>query len=492
MATIELRLSSKIQKDTHRSEVLIRLFQGSKLNLRSKTGISISPTHFEYYIDREKTHKAGVKVPTKAITATMEEAIKNKYIIFERGDLFVRNRIESEDKIYHDKAKARLDELKQFILTSYENTDKSTVTSEWLKTLIDKFHHPEKYKSKEERTKRQSFFDTMEEYLKDTKYSEVREKNFRVLIRALKRYEMFIRLSDKVQKDFILDIDTIDKERILDIESFLRNEHCLLGEYPNIFQKIPATTDTNRKSPKPQPRGNNTICALFNKLRAFFNWCNVQGKTNNRPFAGYNGVTTEKYGTPYYITLEERNLIADFDLSAHPSLEVQRDIFIFQCCIGCRISDLMRLTDANIIDEEVNYIPRKTKDSDPITVKVPLNDRALRLVEKYAGIDKNGKLFPFIASQNYNEDIKKIFKICGITRLVTVLNPTTGEEEQKPINEVASSHMARRTFVGNLYKKIKDPNIICPMSGHKIGSTAFARYREVDKEMRKEAVKLID
>lgn len=53
MATIELRLSSKIQ-DNGRSEVLLRLYQGSKLNLRAKTGVYVCPEHFEYYIDRKK------------------------------------------------------------------------------------------------------------------------------------------------------------------------------------------------------------------------------------------------------------------------------------------------------------------------------------------------------------------------------------------------------------------------------------------------------
>lgn len=171
---------------------------------------------------------------------------------------------------------------------------------------------------------------------------------------------------------------------------------------------------------------------------------------------------------------------------------MQRDIFIFQCCIGCRVSDLIHLTPADIIDGELQYIARKTKEKDPVTVKVPLNERATKLVEKYKGKDKAGRLFPFISAQKYNDAIKDIFTECGITRIVTVINPTTGEEEKKAINEVASSHMARRTFVGNLYKKLKDPNIICPMSGHKVGSAAFARYREVDREMRNEAVKLID
>ena len=37
------------------------------------------------------------------------------------------------------------------------------------------------------------------------------------------------------------------------------------------------------------------------------------------------------------------------------------------------------------------------------------------------------------------------------------LNTITCEEEKYPIWEVASSHMARRVLVGNLYKEVKDP-----------------------------------
>ena len=81
---------------------------------------------------------------------------------------------------------------------------------------------------------------------------------------------------------------------------------------------------------------------------------------------------------------------------------------------------------------------------------------------------------------------------CEVNRLVTVLNPTTGKQEQRPINELASSHMARRTFIGNLYRQVKDPNLIGSMSGHVDGSRAFARYRAIDDETKKEIITLID
>lgn len=107
-------------------------------------------------------------------------------------------------------------------------------------------------------------------------------------------------------------------------------------------------------------------------------------------------------------------------------------------------------------------------------------------------MDKKGRLFPFISAQKYNEAIKEILTACGITRMVTILNPTTGEQEQRPLNEIASSHMARRTFIGNLYRKVQDPNLIGSLSGHAEGSRAFARYRDIDETMKKDTVSLID
>ncbi len=80
----------------------------------------------------------------------------------------------------------------------------------------------------------------------------------------------------------------------------------------------------------------------------------------------------------------------------------------------------------------------------------------------------------------------------GLDRMVTVLDQQTREEVQRPLYEVASSHMARRSFIGNIYKKVKDPNLVGALSGHKEGSKAFARYRTIDDEMKKELIGMLE
>jgi hypothetical protein len=52
--------------------------------------------------------------------------------------------------------------------------------------------------------------------------------------------------------------------------------------------------------------------------------------------------------------------------------------------------------------------------------------------------------------------------------------------------------MARRNFIGNLYKQVKDPDLISSMTGHVNGSRAFARYREIDEETKVNLVNLIN
>ena len=91
------------------------------------------------------------------------------------------------------------------------------------------------------------------------------------------------------------------------------------------------------------------------------------------------------------------------------------------------------------------------------------------------------------------EEIRKdIVKKAGITRLVTTLDPLTRKEVKRPIYEVASSHMARRTFIGNIYKQVKDQHLVSSLTGHSDNSRAFVRYRNIDIDMKQELVNILD
>jgi integrase len=483
MKTIESRLS-KIGNDG-RGEISVRLRAGKERPVL-KTGIYVKPIYFKT-VDADAdgqycAHDIAVPKQGKLNFNEYRDAseVKSRYDAYINRLLKICQVIEENDrtKLNKDYIERSIDIVKRNAVS----TDK--ITFDWIASTIEEENRPKE----KQKAHKKNIADLFNEYLERADIGYYHHKNNLVLIRALQRYEAYRRLTDS--SDFTLDIDTIDRDTIEDFRDYLRNERQLYLSEPKVFARIPNFTEV-KTARVPEERGDNTIIKLMRKFVTFFKWLNDQGYTKNHPFDGIT-VGAEKYGTPYYLTLEERNKIADFDLSSHPALEIQRDIFIFQCCVGCRVGDLIRLTTRNIVDGELQYIASKTKGEDPRTISVPLNDRALNLIAKYKKTRRQMKLFPFISDQKYNEDIKSIFELCEISRIVTVLNPTTGREEQKPISEIASSHLARRTFIGNLYKQVQDPNLICSLSGHVEGSKAFTRYRTVDREMKQKLVKLIE
>ena len=353
-----------------------------------------------------------------------------------------------------------------------------TLTSELLDAEIEKALHPEKYEHP-----KQTFFEAFDEFLEKHPLSDVRRKNYYVTYRALRRFELYTRKASYINRNFTLTLDDVTADTLQSFSDFLKKEQILSKELPEIYKQFPGYHEQKQ-------RGQNTVNDALKKVRTFFLWCVNNEKTENNPFRKYT-IEESIYGTPYYITIDERNHLYKLDLTARPALEIQRDIFVFQCLVGCRVGDLYSLTKENVINGAIEYIARKTRDGRPVTVRVPLNSIAKEILEKYA--DFEGKtLFPYISEQKYNEAIKEAFTAAELVRPVVILDTVTRESVIRPLNEIASSHLARRCFIGNLYKQVKDPNLVGALSGHKEGSRAFARYREIDEDMKNELVKMLE
>lgn len=454
MATVTafIRVSTK---RSEKANIRFRLRDGRKNQLFYKSKLDVNPAHW----DKKK------------------QGIKPKYF-------------NENSRAEFDKFDKKVSDLSFLIRQVYNSIiDKATLTSEIFEIEIDKALNPDKYDLIE---KQKTFFETFNTFLDSRNISDIRKRNFRVIQRALQRFELYKRLD--APGNFSLNLDSITPDILSEFGKFLSDEHNFFTKddndklicsalYKPIYEAVP-------ESRTPQPRGQNTINDVFTKLRTFFLWANNLGKTDNNPFKNFK-VQECVYGTPFYITIEERNQLYHTDLSQRPQLATQRDIFIFQCLIGCRVGDLFKMTKSNRMNGAIEYIPRKTIEGRPITVRVPLNSIAKEILDRYKDFEGPG-ILPFISEQRYNDAIKDMFLLAGITRIVTVINPTTGKEEKRSINEVASSHLARRSFIGNLYKRVKDPNLVGVLSGHKEGSKAFSRYREIDEDIKNELVKMLE
>ena len=357
--------------------------------------------------------------------------------------------------------------------------DRNKANSDWLRQTIEDVLHPNRAYER----KHPTLLVRMAEYIKQHEGTNRTKCQIENVYRKLTRYVAYNREIIR-NKDFNLFVENITLEGMNDFRDYVANEHLLYMEYPEFYKDyVPARY-------KPKEKSSTTIINTMNLLCVFLHWCKKMGYTTNEVFLQY-GCKVPVYGDPFFLSIEERNILYDADLSEVPQLEAIRDIFVFHCYIGCRVGDLYRLTRENIKDGFVEYMPQKTKKCEAKTVRVPLHEKAQRILAKYENSNSD-KLLPFKPVYTYNNGIKELLKFCGIDRMVTVLDTHGYRTVQKPMYEIASSHTARKTFVGNLYKQVPDPNLIASMSGHVEGSRAFARYRNIDDDMKRKLVDMIN
>jgi hypothetical protein len=134
----------------------------------------------------------------------------------------------------------------------------------------------------------------------------------------------------------------------------------MIDIYPVIFKAVPYS-----KYYKPRPMGANSLSHLQINLRIFFKWAYANEFTQYHSFMLFD-IKSPQYGTPYYLTIEERDHLLDFvfpDGQFKEKYEMERDTFIFQCLVGCRISDERPFTKDNINNGYLEYIPIKTRQT---------------------------------------------------------------------------------------------------------------------------------
>lgn len=462
MAVIYLRLSKR-HNELNRNEIIMTFRQGSTIYQRAGTGIFILDR--PNYWDGEK--------------------------------MVLRARSMTEEVKYHREMKHKLEDLCSAVNRAWEETDRSRISPTWLKDVIAQFNAPAVEDDElMGEPDRETVTSTFPQFVASRRVSMYREKHFWTMWRMLRRYELL--------QGTVFDFETFSHKDLEGFRTFLINEHeywvrdketkkmkCTNKRYLMAFDQVNEECQKlGRKieSRCPEPRSKNTLNNILLILKSYWLWCMKEGYADRNPFHKFT-IDNAEYGTPFYITTEERHQLENAELEG--MVAVQRDIFVFQCCVGCRVGDLYKMTYANIVDGKLKYTPRKTRDNNPVLAIVPLNETARNLLEKYYD-EERGTLFPFITPQRYNDNIKKAFKLAGLNRKVAVLNPLTRQHELKPLYEVATSHMARRSFIGGIYKHVQDPNAIGSMSGHAEGSKAFARYREVDDDLKRSMVNLLD
>lgn len=435
MASITLRLSERVDA-RGKSELLVRFIARRDKTFRLKSRIFINPSKWDA--------REGRLIIRKLSTPEQRELIETR---------------------------SKIEDLCTYLLEEYASADPERVTREYMQKAVERFWHPRLSGGP-------GFFEAFDVFIERAEVCKGRRDQFRVLSRSLQRFEAYRGAS--------ITFDDLDVDFLTDFVHFLTIEHTLTGlkKYREIYKGLP-------KKSMPKPRGVNTICGYMKKLRAFVRDSTDRGFITDNPFDDFQ-ISGEVYGTPYFLTIDEREAVARCNLSRHPSLEAQRDIFIFHCLTGPRYGDLSRLRKCDVVGDVLEYIPHKTSESQKVgVVSVPLTDTAREIVAKYAKFPGDS-LLPFISRDKYNDALKLILKASRVNRYVSVLDPVTQKEEKRRLSDVASSHLARRTFIGNIYRQVRDQNLVSSVTGHVEGSRAFARYRTIDMDMKRDIVGLLE
>ncbi|MBQ7192334.1 MAG: site-specific integrase [Paludibacteraceae bacterium] len=365
----------------------------------------------------------------------------------EDGCLVIPRKTTPETVALREKQR-QLDELTDTVSNAWWR-DRFDVREGWLQKVIDDFHNIPQKKS------RLTLHDLCEERNAELQLDAATITKYKVLLSALDRFA---------------------GKRTLYVDDFTREDAEAFAAF---YRAEPTSNGV-------VVRSSNTVSGKMRSLRALFSYAVSMGYVSQNPTAQYK-IAAEVYGDPIYLTMEERDQLYAFDSLPH-HLAVQRDIFIFQCHVGCRVGDLLRLRQENVTEDGwLQYIAHKTRKSLPKTVRVPLSDVALEILARYKEMSGD-RLLPFISAQKYNEDIHDCARLAGLDRMVVVLNKQTFDEEQHPLWEVTTSHTARKTFMEAMFRATGSERITSAFTGHADGSRAFARYTHVDDDMKRNAL----
>lgn len=165
------------------------------------------------------------------------------------------------------------------------------------------------------------------------------------------------------------------------------------------------------------------------------------------------------------------------------------DFFVYQTQVGCRWSDISRVTRGDIKEKNgkyylVNFQTKKTGHE----IHVHLNDLALEVVKRYRpnflNLSKSTLIFikDLVPScSNATGNLKKIAKRTGLDREVRVVRGKLEKIKREfvPFYEAIATHMARRTFATEWIEEGKSMYILSKILGHKSINTTETYISEI-------------
>lgn len=181
---------------------------------------------------------------------------------------------------------------------------------------------------------------------------------------------------------------------------------------------------------KNKPLSVNSVAKMHTKLKKFINLAILRGKSLQSPYASFKVKKAKTLRD--WLTPDELDALFNLYNSQQLRAEWQRVLryFLFSCVGGgLRISDLKELTEANKIGENLVVDTEKGSNYERRVI-IPFSEVGLSLWKDKMYQKQSKKIFDCISDQRSNDVVKKVVRIAGIDKSITM-------------------HAARHTFATN-------------------------------------------
>lgn len=221
---------------------------------------------------------------------------------------------------------------------------------------------------------------------------------------------------------------------------------------------------------------NNSIGSLISRIKTFSKNIELDGYPIN-PKYKHNEFSIPKNETfDIYFNDTEIEKIFNHDFKENERLDNTRDLLIIGLVTGLRVSDFLRITEKNIMENVINITTTKTNQN----LTIPIHPYFNKILEK-----RNGKFPRLISDVKFNKYIKDVALEVGLKEKTygSKINEKSKVKTEDYYEkwELVSSHICRRSFATNLYLGGVDISVIRKATGHTT-EKSFIKYVKASED----------
>jgi integrase len=221
---------------------------------------------------------------------------------------------------------------------------------------------------------------------------------------------------------------------------------------------------------------NNTIGGYIKNIKVFMNEAFDRKLTTNIEFKNRRFKTLEEDSDSIYLSTSDIDRLYRLDLKSNQRLDKVRDIFIIGCSTGLRYSDLLTISEKNLIEFDTKLKLRTEKTGE--TVIIPVNKYFRAILKKYNGFPDYS-----ISNQKMNLYLKELGELSEINEKVLISTTSGGQKVSESFEKykLITVHTARRSFATNAYLSNVPSISIMKITGHRT-ERAFLKYIKISQE----------